>query len=96
VMNSKAVGNEVRLSGRILLVVRALWLVCACFELILFIINLLQPLFGGQTLICPFGLTCPYETDTATIHALGQAQIALGAYTTHEMRNEGNSGNGMV
>ena len=83
VMNRKAVGNEVRLSGRILLVARALWLACACFELILFMINLLQPLFGGQTLICPFSLTCPYDTDTATLHALGQAHIALGAYTIY-------------
>jgi hypothetical protein len=83
VMNIKTAGNEVRLSGRMLFVVRALWLVCAFFELILFLINLLQPLFGGQTLICPFGLTCPYDTDTATLHALGQAQIALGAYTIY-------------
>jgi hypothetical protein len=83
VINTKTTGTEVRLSGRMLSVARALWLVCACFELILFIINLLQPLFGGQTLICPFGLTCPYGTDTATLHALGQAQIALGAYTIY-------------
>jgi hypothetical protein len=70
--------TEVRLRGRMLFVARALWLACALFELILFGVNLLQPLFGRQTLICPLTFTCPY--DATTLHALQQAQISLAAY----------------
>jgi hypothetical protein len=75
--------TDVRLQGRVLLAVRALWLACALFELSLFSINLLQPYFGGQTRICPLTLTCPY--DVPTFHALQQAHISLTAYTTYEI-----------
>lgn len=72
--------TEVRLRGRMLFVVRVLWLACAFFELILFGVNLLQPFLGRQTLICPFTFTCPY--DATTLYALQQAQISLAAYNT--------------
>jgi hypothetical protein len=80
-LQTEATSTEVRLRGRVLLVARAVWLAFALFGLLLFIINLLQPLFGGQTLICPLTFTCPY--DTPTLQALGQAHIALTAYTTY-------------
>jgi hypothetical protein len=73
--------TDVRLRGWVLFVARALWLAFALFELILFSLNLLQPLLGRQTLICPFTFTCPY--DATTLHALQQAQISLTAYTTY-------------
>jgi len=77
-MKPGTTGVEVRLQGRMLFVARALWLACAFFELILFGINLLQPLSGRRTLICPFTFTCPY--NATTLHALQQAQIPLAAY----------------
>lgn len=77
------ISANIRLQGRVLLSARALWLVLASFELLGFLINLLQPLFGNQTLICPFALTCPYDTNTPTLHALQQAQIPLGDYAIY-------------
>ena len=71
-------GTEVRLRGRLLLVARGVWLAFALFILIIFSMNLLQPLFGGQTLICPLTFTCPF--DTPTLQALQQTHIALPAY----------------
>jgi hypothetical protein len=73
--------TDVRLRGRVLFVARAVWLAFALLALILFISNLLQPLFGGQTIICPFTFTCPY--DATTLQSLHQAQISLTAYTTY-------------
>src|SRR5689334_20097103 len=70
----------IRLRGRWLLGTRVLWLAVACLQVLLFVLNLLQPLWGSQTLICPFGLTCPFASDQATVHALQQAQISLSAY----------------
>ncbi len=80
-MKTGTTRTDVRLRGWVLLVARGIWLAFALLELILFIINLLQPLFGGQTLICPFTFTCPY--DATTLQALHQAQISLTAYTTY-------------
>jgi len=80
-MKTGTTSTDVRLRGRVLFVARAIWLVFAFFELILFIINLLQPLFGHQTLVCPLSFTCPY--DTTTLQALQQAQISLTAYTIY-------------
>jgi len=79
-MKPGTTSTEFRLRGRMLFLARALWLACALVELTLFGINLLQPLFGRQTLICPFTFTCPY--DATTLHALQQAQISLAAYNT--------------
>jgi hypothetical protein len=76
-----AIGTEVRLRGQLLLVARAVWLAFALLTLILFCINLLQPLFGGQALICPLTFTCPF--DAPTLQALHQSQISLMAYTTY-------------
>ena len=73
--------TDIRLRGRVLVVARATWLAFALLTLILFIINLLQPLFGGQTLICPFTFTCPY--DATTLSALQHAHISLAAYTIY-------------
>ncbi len=80
-MQTGTTNTDVRLRGRVLLVARAIWLAFAFFELILFIIKLLQPLFGHQTLVCPLSFTCPY--DTTTLQALQQAQISLTAYTIY-------------
>jgi len=80
-MNMETTRTDGRLRGRVLFVARAVWLAFALFELILFSINLLQPLFGRQTLICPLTFTCPY--DTPTLQALQQAQISLTAYTIY-------------
>lgn len=80
-MNMQTTRTDGRLPGRVLLVVRATWLAFALFGLILFLVNILQPLFGGQTLICPLTFTCPY--DATTLQALHQAQISLAAYNTY-------------
>jgi hypothetical protein len=80
-MQTGTTTTDVHLRGRVLFAARAIWLVFAFFELILFIINLLQPLFGHQTLVCPLSFTCPY--DTTTLQALQQAQISLTAYTIY-------------
>lgn len=77
----KTTGTYARLSGRGLLVARATWLALALLTLILFSINLFQPLFGGQAIICPLTFTCPY--DATTLQALHQAQISLAAYNTY-------------
>ncbi|HEX6557328.1 MAG TPA: hypothetical protein VF026_31480 [Ktedonobacteraceae bacterium] len=75
--------TDVRLRGWVLFVARAIWLAFAFFYLILFIINLLQPLYGHQTLICPLFSTCPY--DATTLQALKLAHISLVAYTIYEI-----------
>lgn len=80
-MQPGTTGTVVRLQGHMLLVARGVWLAFALFSLILFGIILLQPLFGGQELICPFTFTCPF--DAPTLQALHQAQISLTAYTIY-------------
>ncbi len=45
------------------------------------LLNLLQPAFGGQTIICPFTFTCP--APESTLQILKQAQIPLAAYDTY-------------
>jgi hypothetical protein len=80
-MQTGITSTDVRLRGWMLFVARALWLACALIELILFTINLLQPLFGRQTFLCPLTFTCPY--DATTLQALQHAQIPLAAYTTY-------------
>jgi hypothetical protein len=77
-MQMETTRTDMHLRGWVLLVARALWLAFALFELVLFTINLLQPLFGGQTLICPLFSTCP------TLQALPYAHISLTAYTVYE------------
>jgi hypothetical protein len=74
-------GAEVRLSGRVVLVARVIWLAFALFNLVLSIINLLKPAFGGKTHICPLTFTCP-PTDE-TLQVLKQAQIPLASYDTY-------------
>jgi hypothetical protein len=80
-MQTGTTSNEVRLSGWVLLVARVVWLTFALLTLILFCVNLLQPLFGGQALICPLTFTCPF--DAPTLQALHQSQISLMAYTIY-------------
>lgn len=80
-MQTGTTGSVVRLKGRVLLVARATWLALALLTLLLFIINLFQPLFGGQTLICPYTFYCPY--DATTLSALQHAHISLTAYTIY-------------
>ncbi len=80
-MKTGTTSTDVRLGGRVLLLARAVWLAFAFFALILLSINLLQPLLGGQTLICPFTFTCPY--DAPTLSALQHAHISLSAYNIY-------------
>ncbi|HET8846773.1 MAG TPA: hypothetical protein VFN35_35250 [Ktedonobacteraceae bacterium] len=76
----ESIRTPVRLHGRWLFGARALWLAVICLQVFLFAFNLLQPLWGNQILICPFALTCPFDNDQTTMHALQQAQISLTAY----------------
>ena len=80
-MHMETTRTDGRLRGRVLFVARATWLALALLTLLLISSNLLQPLFGGQTLICPFTFTCPY--DATTLSALQHAHIALTAYTIY-------------
>src|SRR6266581_5104328 len=80
-MKAGTTRTEGRLRGRVLLLARVVWLAFALFNFILFGINLLQPLFGGQTKICPLTFTCPY--DAPTLLALQHAHISLSAYTSY-------------
>jgi hypothetical protein len=82
-MKTGTTTTDVHLRGWMLFVARAIWLAFAFFYLILFIINLLQPLYGHHTLICPLFSTCPY--DATTLQALQQAHISLAAYTIYEI-----------
>ena len=80
-MKAGTTRTEGRLRGRVLLLARAVWLAFALFNFILFGINLLQPLFGGQRIICPLTFTCP--SDAPTLLALQHAHISLTAYTSY-------------
>jgi hypothetical protein len=80
-MQTGTTGTVVRLRGRVLLVARVIWLAFALFNLILFSLNLLQPLFGSQASVCPISFT--YHFDTPTLQTLHQAQISLTAYTIY-------------
>jgi hypothetical protein len=80
-MHTGPVSTDVHLPGRLVFVARAIWLAFALFNLILFTINLLQPAFGGKTVICPLTFTCPVTQSTLQI--LKQAQIPLAAYDTY-------------
>lgn len=73
-----ATSTDIRLRGRVLFVARAIWLAFALFCLVLFLINLFKPAFGGKTVICPLTFTCPYPEST--LQVLKQAQIPLAAY----------------
>ena len=74
--------TDVLLRGRVLLFARVIWLAFALFYLILISINLLQPLYQGQTLICPLFSTCP--PDATILSALQQTHISLAAYTIYD------------
>lgn len=78
--------SEARLQGGWRLVGRGIWIATALFNLFLFIVNLLQPSLGRQTLICPLTFSadsCHFDQDPATMQALHEAQISLAAYTTY-------------
>lgn len=80
-MKTGTTSTDGQIRGRMLLLARVVWLAFALFNLILFGINLLQPLFGSQTIICPFTFTCPY--DAPTLLALQHAHISLTAFTNY-------------
>jgi hypothetical protein len=80
-MQKGRTGTEVRLRGRVLLVARGIWFALALFILVIFSVNLLQPLLGGRILICPLTFTCPF--DTPTLQALQQTHITLPVYTIY-------------
>ena len=73
--------GEVRLRGRALFIGRVIWIAFALFNLVLFLLNLFQPVFGGQVVICPLTFTCP--VSESTLQVLKQAQIPLAAYDTY-------------
>jgi hypothetical protein len=73
--------GEVRLRGRALCIGRVIWIAFALFNLVFFLLNLFQPVFGGQVVICPLTFTCP--VSESTLQVLKQAQIPLAAYDTY-------------
>src|SRR6266699_2015086 len=73
--------GEVRLRGRALFIGRVIWIAFALFNLVFFLLNLFQPVFGGQVVICPLTFTCP--VSESTLQVLKQAQIPLAAYDTY-------------
>jgi hypothetical protein len=73
-MKTGITSTDVQIRGRMLLLARVVWLAFALF-------NLLQPLFGSQTKICPFPINCP--PDAPTLLALQHAHISLFAYTSY-------------
>ena len=80
-MKTRTTSTDGQIRGRKLLFARVAWLAFALFNLILFGINLLHPLLGGQTIICPFTFTCP--PDAQTLMALQHGHISLTAYTIY-------------
>jgi hypothetical protein len=73
--------TDVRLPRRVVLIARTIWLAFALFNLVLSIINLLQPAFGGKAFVSPLTFTWP--PTQSTLQILKQAQISLGAYVTY-------------
>ena len=80
-MKRGTASGEVRLRGRALFICRVIWIAFALFNLVLSFLNLLQPVFGGQIVICPLTFTCP--ASESTLQILKQAQIPLAAYDTY-------------
>lgn len=78
---SETTSTGTRLSGWLLFTTRVIWGAFSLLLLSLFLINLLQPAFGGQTRICPLTFTCP--APASTLQILKQAQIPLAAYNTY-------------
>jgi hypothetical protein len=70
--------TDTRLRGRTLVICRAIWITVALLELVLFLLNVLAPAFGGKTTICPFSSTCGYTPTT--LQALQHAQIPSAAF----------------
>jgi hypothetical protein len=77
----KQTRTDARFQGRSLLIARAVWIVVALLELVLFLLNLLAPAFGGKTSICPFSSTCGYAPTT--LQALQHAQISTSAFNIY-------------
>jgi hypothetical protein len=77
----RAIRTDAQLRGGWLLGARGLWIAVALFDLVLFLLNLLAPIFGGKTVMCPFTFTCTYTPTTLQI--LQYARIPLSAYNTY-------------
>ncbi len=71
-------GSETRLHGRWLVGARGLWMLIAFIQVVLLLLNVLAPAFGGKTTICPFSSTCGYAPTT--LQALQHAQIPPAAF----------------
>jgi len=80
-MKRGTTSREVRLRGRMLFTFRVIWIAFALFNLVLFLLNLLKPAFGGKIFICPLTFTCP--ATESTLQVLKQAQIPMAAYDTY-------------
>ncbi|HET8844861.1 MAG TPA: hypothetical protein VFN35_25540, partial [Ktedonobacteraceae bacterium] len=79
-----SVNQEPRLQERVLRTARIFWIVFLLLSLCLFLINILQPFFGGKALICPLTYVCIGDDgqlyDIQIRQILAYAQIPLVAY----------------
>ncbi len=75
--------NDVHLRGWMLLAARGLWLAMFVLDFALFLWNVLQPAFGGQSSFCPLTFTCPPTPQAELI--LRNLQITSDAYNTYLM-----------
>jgi len=74
-------GSETRLHGRWLVGARGLWMLVAFIQVVLLLLNVLAPAFGGKTTICPFSSTCGYAPTT--LQALQHARIPSAAFNIY-------------
>ena len=74
-------GSQTRLQGRWLVGARGPWLLVAFVQVVLVLLNVLAPAFGGKTTICPFSSTCGYAPTT--LQTLQHAQIPLAAFNLY-------------
>src|SRR5258707_5256731 len=75
-------GTNVSMSGRLLTLTRVTWLTVAFLEVALFVCNLLAPLFGGYTTICPYSSYCGYDPNF-TVQSLQHAHIPQSAFDVY-------------
>jgi len=73
--------TNARLEGPTLVIARLVWIAIALLELVLVLLNVLAPVFGGKRTICPISSTCGYASTT--LQALQHAQIPSTAFTLY-------------
>jgi hypothetical protein len=73
--------GEVYLQGRVLVAARVTWSVFFLINMLLVLLNLLMPLFGGKIIICPLTFTCPPSDETLqTLKTLHISPATYDAY----------------